>query len=383
MKAVLASSIAALLAAGGLHAQSSVQITGFGQVVAGTVTSGNSHPGTGYDRDWDFKDESLFAIQFRGDLNEQWSATAQIVATGREDFEPEFAWAYVGWNGGNGWSAKLGRQRIPFYRYSDFLQVGYAYPWLRPPHAVYNLPFSNFDGGSLSWSFAGGEWFNTLSLVGGKHNSDLTLSGQPAEIELKGLVGLTYEGSYADWLTLRAGYFEADVTIDAQALNPLFATLRGNGFGIVADALDVARDPGSFLGLGAEINHGNWLFVAEATWVEADRTYLTDKKQFYVTAGHRFGSWTPTLTYGRRKGDAKTGIVGLIPNVPPLAPLRTAVTQVVLSDSFDADYLSFGLRWDLSNNVALKGDFTKYENKGPVGVANESDALALGVVFTF
>ena len=96
MKAVLASSIAALLAAGGLHAQSSVQITGFGQVVAGTVTSGSSHPGTGYDRDWDFKDESLFAIQFRGDLNEQWSATAQIVATGREDFEPEFAWAYVG-----------------------------------------------------------------------------------------------------------------------------------------------------------------------------------------------------------------------------------------------------------------------------------------------
>ncbi|GIX37723.1 MAG: hypothetical protein KatS3mg127_0962 [Silanimonas sp.] len=278
MKAVLASSIAALLAAGGLHAQSSVQITGFGQVVAGTVTSGSSHPGTNYDRDWDFKDESLFAIQFRGDLNTQWSATAQIVATGREDFEPEFAWAYVGWNGGNGWSAKLGRQRIPFYRYSDFLQVGYAYPWLRPPHAVYNLPFSNFDGGSLSWSFAGGEWFNTLSLVGGKHNGDITLSGQPAEIELKGLVGLTYEGSYADWLTLRAGYFEADVTIDAQALNPLFATLRGNGFGIVADAIDVARDPGSFLGLGAEINRGNWLFIAEATWVEADRTYLTDQE---------------------------------------------------------------------------------------------------------
>jgi hypothetical protein len=388
MKSVLALGLLAAIAAATASAQS-VQITGFGQMVAGSAIDGTrspttgerSFPGTGYDSDWDFKDESLFAVQVRGDLNEQWSATAQIVAEGRNDFDPEFAWAYVGWNGGKGLSAKLGRQRIPFFRYSDFLQVGYAYPWLRPPGAVYNLTFSNFDGGSLAYAFGGGSWFSTLSVIGGKNTDEITISGAPADLELQSLVGVTFETSYNDWLTLRAGYFQADVLVDAQALNPLFTTLRSNGFSNVAAAIDINEDPGTFLGFGAEINHGNWLLISEATFVEVDDSYLTDKEQFYVTGGYRFGAWTPTFTYGRREGDAKTGIINLLPNVPPLAALRSAVTGVVLSDNLDADYMSFGLRWDVSNNVALKADYTQYENDGPT--ASESDAFAAGVVFTF
>jgi hypothetical protein len=387
MKSVLALGILAAITAATTSAQS-VQITGFGQMVAGTVTSGTrspttgetSHPGTGYNSDWDFKDESLFAVQVRGDLNEQWSATAQIVAEGRNDFDPEFAWAYVGWNGGKGLSAKLGRQRIPLFRYSDFLQVGYAYPWLRPPHAVYNFQFSNFDGGSLAYTFGSGSWFSTLSVIGGKHESTITLSGQPADQELNSLVGGSFETVYNDWLTLRAGYYQAEVVIDAQALNPLFTSLRANGFGNVAAALDF-NDDGSFLGFGAEINHGNWLVVSEYTKVEIDDSYYTDKDQFYITGGYRFGAWTPTFTYGTRDADAKTQIIGLLPNVAPLAPLRAAVTQVVFSDDLDADYMSFGLRWDVSTNVALKADYTQYENKGPA--AQDSDAFAAGVVFTF
>lgn len=388
MKACLAISIMAALAAASVNAQS-VQITGFGQMVAGSVIDGTrspttgerSFPGTGYDSDWDFKDESLFAVQIRGDLNEQWSATAQIVARGRDDFDPEFAWAYVGWNGGNGWSAKLGRQRIPLFRYSDFLEVGYAYPWLRPPHAVYNFQFSNFDGGSLAYTFGSGAWYSTISVIGGKNDSSVTISGLPADQELQSLMGGSLETVYNDWLTLRASYYQADVLINAQALNPVLTALRGNGFANVAAAIDLNEDPGSFLGFGAEINHGNWLLVGEYTTVEVDDTYLTDKSQFYVTGGYRFGAWTPTFTYGSRDGDAKTGIIGLLPNVPPLAPLRAGVSQVVFSDNLDATYMSFGLRWDVSTNVALKADYTQYENEGPA--ATESDAIAAGVVFTF
>jgi len=379
MKRLLALGILAALSATPTAAQS-VQITGFGQMVAGTVSDGTTFPGTGYDSDWDFKDESLFALQVRGDLNEQWSATAQIVARGRDDFDPEFAWAYVGWNGGNGLSAKLGRQRIPLFRYSDFLEVGYAYPWLRPPHAVYNFQFSNFDGGSLAYTFGSGAWYSTVSLIGGKHESTITISNQPAPQELQSLVGGSFETVYNDWLTLRAGYYQADVVIDAQALNPLLSSLRTNGFGNVANAIDF-NDPGSFLGFGAEINHGNWLVVSEYTKVQIDDSYFTDKSQFYVTGGYRFGAWTPTVTYGTRDGDAKTGIIGLLPNVAPLAPLRAAVSGVVFSDDLDAEYLSLGLRWDVATNVALKADWTQYENKGPA--AAESDSVAAGVVFTF
>jgi len=378
VRTLLASAI--LLASPALFAQS-VQITGFGQMVAGTVSDGNSFPGTGYDSDWDFKDESLFALQVRGDLNEQWSATAQIVARGRDDFDPEFAWAYVGWNGGNGWSAKLGRQRVPFFRYSDFLEVGYAYPWLRPPHAVYNATFSNYDGASAAYSFGSGDWFSNVGVVGGKNEGDLVISNLPATQELGSLVGIYADTTYADWLSLRASYLQADVSVDAQALNPLLTALRGNGFGNVAEALDFTEDHGRFIGLAAEVNRGNWLFIGEWTDTKIDDAYYADRTQYYITGGYRFGAWMPSITWARRDNEAKPGIVALLPNVPPLAGLRAATAGVVLSEDLDATYWSYGLRWDVATNVALKADYTRYTNDTPASA--DADSFAVGVTFTF
>ncbi len=388
MKAALALSIAAVLATSQVRAEG-VQITGFGQVVAGSVLDGTrnattgarSFPGTGYDEDWSFEDESLFALQVRGELNEQWSATAQIVARGSDDFDPEFAWAYVGWNGGNGWSAKLGRQRLPLYRYSDFLEVGYAFPWVRVPNAVYNLDFNNFDGASASYAFARGDWFTTVQGSAGRFEGDILLSGNPADAELASLVGASAETVYADWLTLRAGYFRADVTITAAALSPLLASLRGNGFGNVASRLDYADDKGSFWSLGGEVNRGNLWLAGELVGVEVADAFLADRSEYYLSGGYRFGAWMPTLTWGRRDNDPKSDIVSLLPNVAPLAPLRAGVAGVVASEDIDATYWSYGLRWDLATNVALKADYTQFEDEG--ANRRDSDALALGVVFSF
>lgn len=388
MKALLALSIVAALAATSTQAQN-VQITGFGQMVAGTVTDGGrnpstgvvSAPGVGYDSDWDFKDESLFALQVRGDLNEQWSATAQIVARGREDFEPEFAWAYIGWNGGNGFAAKLGRQRVPFFRYSDFLEVGYAYPWLRPPHAVYNATFSNYDGASATYSFGSGSWYSNLGVVGGKNEGDLIVSGLPATQELSSLVGIYADTTFNDWLSLRASYLRADVSVDAQALNPLLTALRGNGFASVAEAADFSEDPGTFFGIAAEINRGNWLVIGEYTETKIDDSYFFDRKQYYVTGAYRVGAFTPNVTWGVRDNAADRSIIAGLPNVAPLAALRAGLTGVVLSEELDATYWSYGLRWDVATNVALKADFTQYTNDTPASL--DADSFAVGVTFTF
>jgi hypothetical protein len=381
MKRVLAATITALMFASAAQAQS-VQITGFGQIVAGTVTDGQSMPGTGYDTDWDFKDESLFALQVRGDLNDQWSATAQIVARGREDFEPDFSWAYVAWKHENGLAAKFGRQRVPFFRYSDFLEVGYAYPWLRPPHAAYNATFANFDGASASYSFGTGDWYSSVGVVGGKNEEDnLVISGLPASQELGSIMGVYADTTYGDWLTLRASYLQGDVTVDADALAPLLGALRGNGFANVAEALDFTEDRGRFYGLAGEVNHGNWLAIAEYTYTEIPDSYYGDRTQYYVTGGYRLGAFMPNVTWGRRDNDAKPEIVALLPNVAPLAGLRAATAGVVQSEKLDATYWSYGLRWDVANNVALKADYTRYTNDTPA--SQDADSLAVGVVFTF
>lgn len=382
MKSILALGILAALAATTASAQQGVQISGFGQVVAGTVTDGDRFPGTGYDSDLSFREESLFAVQIRGDLNDQWSATAQIVARGAEDFEPEFAWAYLGWNGGNGWSAKLGRQRIPFYRYSDFLEVGFAFPWLRVPNAVYNLDFANYDGASLGYGFAAGDWFTNVQGIAGSLSDDVVFgSGITAATELENIVGIAADTTYADWLTLRASYFQGDATLQIPALDPLFSNLRANGFGNVAGRLDFDNDKASFWGLGAEVNRGNLVLIGEVIGVEVADTFLSDRSEFYVTGGWRFGNVLPTLTYGRRDNDAKTDVIGLLPNVAPLAPLRAGVSQVVLSEAIDDEYVGLGVRWDFRANMAFKADYTQFTTNTPG--QSDADALALGLVFTF
>lgn len=382
MKSVLALGIfAALAAATSAHAQS-VQITGFGQVAAGTVTDGDRFPGAAYDENVSFREESLFAVQVRGDLNDQWSATAQIVARGAEDFDPEFAWAFVGWNGGNGWSAKFGRQRLPLYRYSDFLEVGFAFPWVRVPTAVYNLDFANYDGVSAGYSFGAGDWFTSVQGLAGSLRRDTTFgSGITADTRLENIVGFAADTTYADWLTLRASYFQGDATLDIPALNPLFNSLRTNGFANVANRLDFNEDKASFWGVGAEVNHGNVLLIGELIGVEAENTFFSDRSEWYVTGGYRFGSWLPTVTYGRRDNDAKTDIIGLLPAVAPLAPLRAGVTQVVMSELSDDKYVSLGLRWDLATNIALKGDYTMFTSD--VTGRADADAVAAALVFTF
>lgn len=38
------------------------------------------------------------------------------------------------------------RLRTPQYAHSDALDIGYSYPWVRPPVEMYNLPLDNYEG---------------------------------------------------------------------------------------------------------------------------------------------------------------------------------------------------------------------------------------------
>jgi predicted porin len=121
--------------------------------------------------------------------------------------------------------------------------------------------------------------------------------------------------------------------------------------------------------------------IGEWTKTTIDDSSYSDRTQYYVTGAYRFGAWTPNLTWGRRDNEAKPGIIALLPNVPPLAGLRAATSGVVQSEALDATYWSYGLRWDVATNVALKADYTQYTNDTPASA--DADSLAVGVVFTF
>lgn len=373
----LAAVVAALLLAGPMAVSAQVSLSGFGQIVVGNDFDDGAYPALGYDDDLGFDRESLFAVQVSGNLNDQWSATAQVVARGSDDWDPEFSWAYVAYNSG-GLSLKLGKQRTPLYRYSDFLEVGYAYQWLRPPQSVYNLPFNEYNGANLGYSWYVGDWSHRVQGIVGRLEEDFLLQGSETEGEIASLYGFTVESSYNDWLSLRASYFTGDSTFDSPALNPLLRALTAAGLGAAADAIAVDDDKGTFFGIGFEIDRNNMLFGGEYVEAETRDSLISERSEYYLFTGYRFGTVTPTLTYGRRDNDPSLDALALI---PAQAPVFATVAGLLRSDASDDTYTSVGVRWDFARNLAFKADYTDFSSD--LAFREDAALLSAGVVFTF
>ncbi|MDQ3205236.1 MAG: porin [Pseudomonadota bacterium] len=381
MKNSLAVALVAALSLAATQAQAEVRFSGFGQVIAGSTSGEDDRfPMRGYTNEVDFQEESLFALQIDADLNERVTATAQLLADGSEDFEPELAWAYANVKLGKGFSTKIGRQRIPFYRYSDFLDVGYAYPWVRPPVAMYNQPWSNADGISLSHNTYLGKWFSQAQVIVGRFEGDIDINGAQVQSELDQLRGVSWDMEYDEWLSLRAAYLTADVTISGSSLDGFTGFLRSVGLGNLASGLDYQDDRGTFKSLGFKVDRANWLVVSEYAELEIDDSVYDsiDRRDWYVSVARRFGAFTPYVNHGRRDAGQNTA---LLRGLPPGSPLHAGVSAAIASQSLDEQFDSVGVRWDFDSNVALKADYTRFNSE--LASTPDADLVSVGLVYTF
>ena len=152
--------MASLLAA---PAIADVQINGFANLIAG-MTLDDDESVYDYNSDVSFDPASVFGLQVRGEISDKLSATAQVVGRGRDDYNADFEWAYMTYSLSNTTSISAGRIRLPLFKYSASLDVGYSYHWLTPPDAVYGIDFNNIDGVRVDYANYAGDW-EYLSLI--------------------------------------------------------------------------------------------------------------------------------------------------------------------------------------------------------------------------
>jgi len=372
-KALVASSIAALLAAP--WAQAEVSINGFASVKAG-MTTGSDETLFVYTDDIDFENESLFAVQLSSDLGDKLSVTAQLLAKGANDFDADFAWAFLSYQFTDNLRVNAGRLRIPFYKYSDYLDVGFAYDWIRTPRAVYDVEFDTMDGVSLYHSQMIGDWTSSIQLVAGAFDGEIKVNGVDSKSEAQDILGGSWELSN-DWLNARIAYFQADLTIDAIALNPLLAALKQFGFAPVASNLAFDSDSGTFFGLGFGIDRNDWVVNAEYTEIRVDNTFMADRDAYYFSVGHRFGAVTPFVSYEKDDDAPQRQIYANLPNQLPLKPVVVGVVEQQYSDM---DTWNVGVRYDFHPSAALKAQYSMADE----AVTNQkSNLLTVGVDLVF
>ena len=353
-----------------------VTFNGFGQVMYGQTLDKDSSL-LEYDDKGSFAPESLFALQATAPVSDKLDAVAQIVARGKEHYKPEFAWAYARYQIDSDWSVKAGRQRIPFYSNSDYLEVGAAYPYLRPPMSVYNIPLNNYDGVNVGRGFSIGDWELTTQFLYGTFNDTTKTEGQDVKVDLR-VLGTALEASYNDWLSMRASAFKNKVSVNVPQIDQIIAGLNATGNAQIAKEFDAEDEDSYYIGLGVGITQGPLQLNAEYTQSDVKDSYLSKRTGWYLSAAYRLGNLTPVMYYGV----SKTGTSTVTADPALVGPqLAGAVAAVAASQKSEIAYSSVGLRYNLSATVALKADLTHVDPK--VGTAKAADVIAAGIVFSF
>ena len=195
-KALLATAVTMAMTS---SAQAEIRINGFANFIGGITSSDDSL--YGYDDNISFSEESLFALQASGDINDKMTATIQLLARGIDDYDIDAEWAYITYQATSNTSITAGRFRLPLFRYSASLDVGYSFHWVNAPRSMYDVPFNNLDGIRIDYSDYVGDWEYNLQASFGNYNNDI----EAGEIEGDNVYAFSAEAVY-DWFRIKGQF---------------------------------------------------------------------------------------------------------------------------------------------------------------------------------
>lgn len=293
-------------------AESHFKLSGYVSVVAGKILNGkldshydgpadiNGIQGPAYVADWSnagvygehlsLGQESRVGIQGTYTFTPQASFTGHVVSRGTRE-TPDLAWAFGSYKFNGNWEVQLGRKRIPLYYYSDFQDIGVAYPWITPPPEVYGWEATNYNGASLRYNRDLGDTQLTTSVFTGQEKNKKSLYQKlyypvgDTEVQWNNILGADLEINRGP-LTLRAVVMRADVkTLNNSSDNPV-------------NDLAVLKT----YGLAANLDLDRWFIVSEFARLSRDHRedgYKVSAPALTVGAGMRLGQWTPFISYSR------------------------------------------------------------------------------------
>jgi len=362
-----------------------IRWSGFGSITGGFIDEYHTFRNSDYTEDFEFKTDSKLALQADIDLEEGLSATVQILGKGVDDFKPKLEWSYLSYNVASEFTLRAGRVRVPFYMYSDYLDVGYAQPFSIPPKAIYNVTFSTFDGLSLLYSTYLNDWDILANIIFGSVNDTFFTTTTPTDGKVDHIYGINTQVSL-DWLSIYIAYFSGDVEIP----HPL---IEANADGLVAagasaeaaSKLRIDGDKGTFLGGGFTVDYENWIINTEFVRGDIENSFALETEQWYLLLGYRAGDFQPYIMYEELESIKNTSTASAFPGF-----LQASIQAGFDAQMFEYNATSLGLRYDFHSSAALKVQYTRFDDIvdltskfGTFDVKEDLHQLTVGVDFIF
>ncbi len=359
---ILATAMAALMASSSAYA---IQFDGFlttGVAWSDGDANGNRYIGSlgdrGIQQDASFETDTRFGLQISSDIAENMSVTAQLLGTGVDgNFDAVVEWAYVEYEATDWLSVRSGKLKQPIYMVNDYVEVGYAYPWIRPPVEVYylNNPLNTINGVELLFQFNVGPGTLSFQPYFGSNADDIPNTGGQGTFEAERIRGfdLKYAGR---GYSVHAGKFVCDVKLFGQLLgvpaqlgpgpqDTVNVNLNGEG------ECDVAAT-------GFNLDMANIVVYSEYQERKTQDGLsqpFGNQESWYATFGYRFGKFLPHITFASIDGTSSKETPfavtcdggcagGFIPDGTPLTNFPVSVQTSV----------TYGLRYELNDSAALK-----------------------------
>jgi len=310
-----------------------------------------------------FRGLSKAGVQLTYQLNDKADATIQMVAKsddtgGTNTWNLNAEWAYLGYQVTDDLKMRAGRLRIPFYMYSESLDVGYSYPWARPPLSVYRSPLTAYDGVDMTYNFVTGDIKHATQFWTGSYvDTSNGPAGLPDNLELKDQYGVNMTSTWGDF-TARAMMFtiaiDGTTTVDVNGgVPPLYLQFD-------------AEDKLDYSAIGFQWDNGQYFVITETTDLRSrDGLFFLDEKSGYITAGTRIQDWTPYATYGWAYTANESDFVGAFDGATVCGgPAVIGGAADNKSCSSQSKNFSLGLRKELGTNLSFTMQWDHYYDFG-------------------
>lgn len=366
-----------------------IRINGFASIAAGTTLHeaqrngekaqfiADQPSGAIYTDTFDFRPDSVYGLQITSDLSEGLSVVGQILGTGGEDYDAKMSWGYIKYEATENTTVLAGRQRLPLYFYSDVLDVGYSYHWMRPPTEG-ALPADTLDGIQVRYETTLGNWDSRLQLFTGTSEANFADVGQGVGFDnIYGVVAFASN----DWLQLRASYMTNDFYYNID-IDETLRDLAAQGLIITADAIQTRNNTvgSDYFSASVHATFGDAFVVSEYSRSEFEDPLfglnLESLSAGFVSAGYQMGDLTPHITYGYRKSENS-----FIPGFG--------------AGELESDSITIGARYDFHPKAAFKIEYltrnddtpeqryAAYRPLAPTTSMRELDLFTLGVDVIF
>ncbi len=332
-------------ASGPVSASNPLNIHGFASVGIVKASQDTEHR-FGFTEKMDYSADSVLALRMSYALNKKSKFVIQLIAQGKQFFDVSADWAYLDYQWSDNFKSKFGRIRSPLYYLSESVDVGFSYPFIRPPLEVYAAGDNSIEGFDLTYDFDLFTSASTLQFFTGDTDGEVDNPVYADTPRYTGYLNVRRSTIDDEWglnlishknnLTTRLGYLTFDAKTD-------FTIPLG---GLVL--FDSISQRSEYYSAAVVFDNATWYFITEMGQFNAiEKTLAPDNEVGYVCLGYHVEKWQPYIIYGARN--------------PTDTLSATQIPQHGKS-------VSLGTKYELDFNMSVKFEINHYfEFKGSEG----------------